>query len=102
MLVAPGRSRPAEGRPWGSLDGPGHAGSDNGDRSPPGLHASAVARSYDAVLDRRLSYCKARERNGRALETHVANARVKESAAGIQISKADKTAPTGSTSLCTP
>lgn len=22
--VAPGRSRPAEGRPWGSLDGPGH------------------------------------------------------------------------------
>ncbi len=52
----------------------------------------ATARFYDAVLDRKLSYCKARP-HGKAIETHVGNARIKESAQGIMVRKENKDSP---------
>jgi phage terminase large subunit-like protein len=52
----------------------------------------STARFYDAVLDRKLTYCKKRP-HGKALEVHIANARVKESAAGIMVRKEHKDSP---------
>ncbi len=72
----PGQGGPAHGRV------PAEPGPD--DFRPP---------ASTTPLDQWLSYCKAKEQHGRALETHVSNARVRKSAAGIQIAKADKDSP---------
>lgn len=51
----------------------------------------ATSKFYDAVLDQRLTWRKADD--GKALEAHVGHAHVKESAAGVQVKKADKNSP---------
>ncbi|MDQ6949054.1 MAG: hypothetical protein M3256_23035 [Actinomycetota bacterium] len=66
----------------------------------PARMTPATSTFYDAVLDRRLTYAKAVQHHARALEAHVANARVLGSRPPVSIAKADKDSPRIDLAVC--